>query len=36
MRCTLKQLQGLVLCFIEMGLALWSSRWGTVLLRMLQ
>ena len=36
MRCTLKQLQGLALCLIGMGLALCSSRWGTVLLRMLQ
>ena len=33
---TLKQLQVLVLCLMWMGLALWSSRWNAVLLRILQ
>jgi hypothetical protein len=33
MKWTLKQLQVLALCLMWMGLALWSSRWSTVLLR---
>ena len=36
MNCTLKQLQVLALCLMWTGLALWSSRWSTVLLRILQ
>jgi hypothetical protein len=36
MKFRLKQLQLFALCLMWMGLALWSSRWSTVLLRMLQ
>jgi hypothetical protein len=36
MKCTLKQLRVLALCLMGTGLALSSSRWSTVLLRILQ